>query len=161
VKCRYAFESEPGLKPKWVWLKRFTDGAAVALDGRDVPAEAFARGVIRNRVKWLSVCEVRRKRYLERPQPGKFAVRAEVEAERDAGIRAIDRRMEEAEAFERLIAELHERKKEVLRLRFRDGLTFPEIGERLDITEGRATKLYWLAIERLRLRWGDGGGRPD
>jgi hypothetical protein len=29
VKCRYAFESEPGLEPKWVWLKRFTDRSDV------------------------------------------------------------------------------------------------------------------------------------
>lgn len=29
MKCRYAFESEPNLKPQWLWLKRFTDGADV------------------------------------------------------------------------------------------------------------------------------------
>jgi RNA polymerase sigma-70 factor, ECF subfamily len=45
---------------------------------------------------------------------------------------------------------LPERQQEILHLRFDDGLNFPQIGERLELTEDAARMLFGRSVDRLR-----------
>lgn len=55
-----------------------------------------------------------------------------------------------AELIRAGLARLSERDQQVLHLRFDDGLSFPQIGEKLDLSEDAARMLFTRAVERLR-----------
>jgi RNA polymerase sigma-70 factor (ECF subfamily) len=59
-------------------------------------------------------------------------------------------REEQAQALERVIGRLPEDYREVLLLRFREGLTFEAIGQRLGRSENAVRKLWARAVERVQ-----------
>jgi RNA polymerase sigma-70 factor (ECF subfamily) len=59
-------------------------------------------------------------------------------------------REEEAQALERVLSQLPDDYREVLLLRYREGLSFEAIGQRLGRTENGARKLWARAVERVQ-----------
>jgi RNA polymerase sigma-70 factor (ECF subfamily) len=58
-------------------------------------------------------------------------------------------RQEEASLLTQALAELPEDHQQVIRLRHREGLSFPEIGERMDRSADAARMLWYRAFDRL------------
>lgn len=67
-------------------------------------------------------------------------------------------RFENAERLSRMLAELPEDYREVLRLRHEECLDFAAIGERMGRSSGAVRMLWLRSIKRLRDRYGEGGG---
>lgn len=59
------------------------------------------------------------------------------------------RRLERREALRIAINRLPDEQREVLRLRYQDELSFRQIGERLDLSEGRANRIHAGALAEL------------
>jgi len=120
---------------------------------RETRAEAL-RALVSRTVRSVCIDELRRR--ARRPAAAATETGSETESLADPAPpqqEARDEAEEQAELLARVRGawhELAERDRQVLQLRFRDGLSFREIAEVLDVPQGSVAGWYSRAIARLR-----------